>query len=349
MHDDAGDVERAAATPAAPAQARDGAAEATAAPVATETARARYAYLGPEGTFTEAALLQVTDPTESEFVPCLDVVTALDLVRRGEVDFAVVPIENSVEGSVNVTLDTLASGAPLVIVGEMLVPIAFVLAAREGMTLEHVRRISTHPHAWAQCRGWVAANLAGAVHVPATSTAAAAALLAGDQDAPGFDAALVSPLSAAKYGLQVLADGVADNPHAVTRFILVSRAGYVPEPTGADKTTLMVHLPDNEAGALLSMLEQFATRGVNLSRIESRPIGDSLGRYSFSIDAEGHVSEERVQATLIGLHRVCPTVRFLGSYPRADGQRPHLRPGTHDADFRAARQWVRDLLAGAAV
>ncbi len=314
-----------------------------------ESGRARYAYLGPEGTFTEAALLQVTDADESDLLPCLDVVTALELVRGGGADFAVVPIENSVEGGVNVTLDTLSTGSPLVIVGEMLVPIAFVLAARADMTLDRVRRVSTHPHAWAQCRGWVAKNLDGAVHVPATSTAAAAALLAAGAPDPGFDAALSAPLSAQKYGLTVLAEGVADNAHAVTRFVLVSRPGYVPEKTGADKTTLLVHLPDNEAGALLSMLEQFATRGVNLSRIESRPIGDSLGRYSFSIDVEGHVAEERVQATLIGLHRVCPMVRFLGSYPRADGQKPHVHPGTHDADFRAARAWVADLLAGVTV
>ncbi|MPV36062.1 prephenate dehydratase [Georgenia subflava] len=306
--------------------------------------RARYAYLGPEGTFTQAALLQVTGEDESDLVPCPDVVTALELVRRGEADFAVVPIENSVEGGVNVTLDTLSTGEPLVIVAEMLVPVTFTLCARPGTTLDQVSRISTHPHAWAQCRGWISEHLDGAVHVPATSTAAAAALLASPEPNPGFDAALCSDLSARKYGLEVLASGVADNPHAVTRFILVAGPGPLPEPTGADKTTLMVHLPDNEAGALLNMLEQFAARGVNLSRIESRPIGDSLGRYSFSIDAEGHVSEERLQATLMGLHRVCPTVRFLGSYPRADARRPYLRPGTFDADFRAARAWVASLL-----
>ena len=319
----------------------------TARPDEGQERRPRYAYLGPEGTFTQAALLQVTRAEEADLEPCTDVVTALERVRSGEADFAVVPIENSVEGGVNVTLDTLSTGAPLVIVGEMLVPITFTLCARPGMTLERVRRISTHPHAWAQCRRWITEHLDGAVHVPATSTAAAAALLASGQPEPGFDAALCSDLSARQYGLEVLAAGVADNPHAVTRFILVSRPGRLPEPTGADKTTLMVHLADNEAGALLNMLEQFATRGVNLSRIESRPIGDSLGRYSFSIDAEGHVAEERVQATLIGLHRVCPTVRFLGSYPRADGQRPHVRPGTYDADFRAAREWVGSLLSGA--
>ncbi|MFC7404261.1 prephenate dehydratase [Georgenia alba] len=305
--------------------------------------RPRYAYLGPEGTFTESALLQVTGPDRADLVPCTDVVTALEMVRGGDADYAVVPIENSVEGGVNATLDAISAGDPLVIVREMLVPITFTLSARPGTRLEDVRRISTHPHAWAQCRTWITTHLGDVVHVPATSTAAAAALLSSDEP-QGFEAALCSALSAGEYGLEVLATEVADNPNAVTRFILVARPGDMPGPTGADKTTLMVHLPDNEAGALLRMLEQFSTRGVNLSRIESRPIGDSLGRYSFSIDAEGHVADERVQAALLGLHRVCPIVRFMGSYPRADGVRPTLRPGTSDADFRAARRWVVGLL-----
>jgi prephenate dehydratase len=306
----------------------------------------RYAYLGPAGTFTEQALRQVAGEG-TERIPATDVITTLEMVRRGEVDYAVVPIENSVEGGVNATLDTLATGSPLAIVGEMLVPVTFTLSARPGMTMDKVRRVATFPHAWAQCRGWVAKNMRDAVHVLAPSTAGAAALLASDEPDPGYDAALSSALAAERYGLTVLAEGINDNAHAVTRFILVSTPGVLPEPTGADKTTLVVHLPDNEAGALLSMLEQFAVRGVNLSRIESRPVGDSMGRYSFSIDAEGHVAEERLQATLIGLHRVCPQVRFLGSYPAAGGRRPNLRAGTHDADFRAARSWVTGLLNGA--
>jgi prephenate dehydratase len=147
----------------------------------------------------------------------------------------------------------------------------------------------------------------------------------------------------------VLAEGVADNPNAVTRFVVLGRPGEVPPPTGADKTTLVVHLPSNEAGALLTMLEQFAARGVNLSRIESRPIGDSLGRYSFSMDAEGHISEERMGEAFMGLHRVCPHVRYLGSYPRADRQAADVHIGTADADFRAARDWLRSVRGGASV
>jgi len=308
----------------------------------------RYAYLGPAGTFTEAALRQVAGPDEAEYLPQVDVVSALEAVRSGRADFAVVPIENSVEGGVTATLDTLATGQPLVLLREVLVPVTFVLAARAGTALADVNRVSTHPHAWAQCRRWFNANLPAAVHVLATSTAAAGALLADTQPGhdPGFDAALCGPLSAELYGLEVLADHVADNESAVTRFVVVGVPGVMPPPTGADKTSLVVHLPSNDAGALLEMLEQFAARGVNLSRIESRPIGDSLGRYSFSIDAEGHFAEERMADALIGLHRVCPHVRFLGSYPRADGAATDVRPGTADADFDGARRWVESLRAG---
>lgn len=300
----------------------------------------RVSYLGPEGTFTEAAL-RVWSP-DAEAVPALDVPTALDMVRDGEADYAVVPIENSVEGGVNATLDTLAQGSPLMIVGEVLVPITFVLAAPRGTAAADVRAIGTHPHAWAQCRNWIHENLPDATHVPTSSTAAGPAALV--EGSAKFDAALCSPLSAQKYGLEEIATGVADNPRAVTRFVAVSTPRRLPHPTGADKTTLMVHLAHNEAGGLLEMLEQFAVRGVNLSRIESRPIGDSLGRYGFSIDAEGHIREERMRAVLIGLHRVCPLVRFMGSYPSADGRPTRLHPGTADADFIAARTWVDSLI-----
>ncbi len=300
----------------------------------------RIAYLGPEGTFSEEAMLRYAP--EAEGVPCVDVPSALDMVRMGEVDHAVVPIENSVEGGVNATLDTLAHGSALMIVGEVLVPITFTLVARPGTALEDVRTVGTHPHGWAQCRRWMHENLPEAVHVPTSSTAAGAAELASGE--AEYDAGLCSRISAERYGVEILADGIADNWHAITRFVVVSTPRRLPKPTGADKTTLMVHLAHNEAGGLLDMLEQFAVRGVNLSRIESRPIGDSLGRYGFSIDAEGHVTEERMQAVLIGLHRVCPLVRFMGSYPSAEGRPIRLRPGTSDADFIAARTWVRSLL-----
>lgn len=304
--------------------------------------RPRYAYLGPAGTFTEAALRQVAAPDEVDYLPQPHVVAALDAVRSGAADFAVVAIENSVEGAVTAVLDTLSAG-DLVVVREILVPVSFSLVARAGVQLADVHRVAAHPHAWAQCRRWLAANLPAAVHVPEASNTAAAQVLADPATDPDFDAALVPPAALAHYPLTVLAEQVADNAAAVTRFVVVGHPGEIPPPTGADKTSLVVHLPDNEAGALLTMLEQFATRGVNLSRIESRPIGDELGRYLFSIDAEGHVAEPRMAEVLMGLHRVCPVVRFLGSYPRADSSPNEVRTGTTDADYEAARQWVAKL------
>ena len=300
----------------------------------------RFSYLGPAGTFTHAALRQVAgDACE---VPAHDVPSALEMVRRGEADYAVVPIENSVEGGVNATLDSLTAGSPLEIKAEMLVPIVFCLAVRPGTGLGDIRRIATHPHAWAQCRRWIRAHIPEAVHVPATSTAASARLLADGR--ADFEAALCPPGTEAMFGLDSLSRDVADNRGAITRFIVVGPPGRQPDRTGADKTTLMVQLPHDEAGALLSMFEQFAARGVNLSRIESRPVGDALGRYAFSIDAEGHLHDERIQAALIGLHRVCPRVVFLGSYPSAGGTRVEPRPGTSDADFVAGRAFVESLL-----
>jgi len=313
------------------------------------SARPRYAYLGPAGTFTEAALRQVVSPDEAEYLPQVDVVAAIEAVRNATADFAVVAIENSVEGGVTAVLDSLAVGEPLVLLREMLVPVAFTLAARAGTTLADVRRISAHPHAWAQCRRWLAEHLPGVVHVPATSNTAPAALLAGAREDLGFDAALVPPPAVEHYGLAVVAERVSDNERAVTRFVVIGKPGDLPAPTGADKTTLVVHLPSNQAGALLEMLEQFSARGVNLSRIESRPIGDALGRYSFSMDAEGHLADERMGEALMGLHRMCPHVRFLGSYPRVDAPYGDVRAGTSDADFRDARAWVEALRDGRVV
>lgn len=329
--------------PQAPAAPQAGGPQAPAAPQAG--APLRIAFLGPFGTFTEQAVRQVASP-DAVLLPMTSAPQALAAVRNGQADRAVVPIENSIEGGVNATLDALAHGQPLVIVGEMHVSVVFQLAVRPGTTPEQVRRIGTHPHAWAQCRGWVESTFPGAVHVPATSTAAAAQLLS--QGEAGFDAALCNAVSVSSYGLQALYQDVADNPGAVTRFVLVSRPGSLPAPTGADKTTIQVALPVNESGALLTMLEQFAVRGVDLSRIESRPSGDGLGNYEFSIDIVGHVSEERVQAALVGLHRHSPWVRFMGSYPRIDGVANVPAVGTSDDAFRSARNWVEGLLAGRA-
>jgi prephenate dehydratase len=302
-----------------------------------------YAFLGPEGTFTEAALMQVPGAAEATRIPAASVNAALDLVRDGSVESAMVPIENSVEGGVTATLDAIAGGGELRIIREVLVPISFVLVARPDTRLGDVRRVSTHGHAWAQCRLWMDQNIPDVEYVPGSSTAAAAmGLLAADCH---YDAAVCAPLIAREQpGLAVLADNIGDNPDAVTRFILVSRPGVLPERTGADKTTVAVPLPEDRPGALMEILDQFASRGVNLSRIESRPTGQYLGHYFFSIDADGHVSDARVADALSGLHRISPATRFLGSYPRADRQAIKVQAHTSDGAFAAARSWVESIL-----
>jgi len=303
-----------------------------------------YTFLGPEGTFTEAALLQVPGAAQAVRLPASNVNAALDKVRDGSADAAMVPIENSVEGGVTATLDAIATGPELRIIREVLVPISFVLAARPGVRLEDVRRVSTHGHAWAQCRLWMDQHIPGAEYVPGSSTAAAALGLL-DADCR-YDAAICAPLVAREHaGLSVLAEDIGDNPGAVTRFILVSRPAPLPERTGADKTTVVVPLPEDRPGALMEILDQFASRGVNLSRIESRPTGQYLGHYFFSIDADGHAREARVADALAGLHRISPGTRFLGSYARADRHATPVPAHTSDAAFAAARTWVESVLA----
>ena len=310
---------------------------------------ARFTFLGPEGTFTEAALRQIPGVAESEVTASVSVISALAAVRSGAADYAMVPIENSVEGGVSATVDDVASGDDLQILAEVLVPISFVLVGRQGVRLEDVRRVTTHTHAWAQVRGWADAQLPQAEFTPAPSTAAGARLLLPQTTdegpaIPAFDAAVCAPLVAEQTGLPVLAERIEDTAGAVTRFVLVGRPGPLPAPTGTDKTTLTVPLPNDHPGALLEILEQFSTRGINLSRIESRPTGTGLGQYFFSLDLEGHLAEERVQAALAALHRIFPGVRFLGSYPRAVEREVQVPGHMSDEAYRRGREWVRGLL-----
>jgi len=303
---------------------------------------ARYAYLGPEGTFCEQALRTLPAAERAEHLPCVSVSDALDVVRRGEAGGAVVPLENSVEGSVAETLDELATGEPLRIVREVLLPVRFALMARTATTLDQITTVTTMPHAEAQVRAWLRRELPAARFIAAPSTAdGARAVAAGDADA-----AVAAPIAADRYRLQVLADDIADRAGAVTRFVVVTRPGAPAPPTGADRTTVMAFIRDDHPGALLELLTEFAVRGVNLTRIESRPTGVGLGRYYFSIDAEGHIGHARVAEALAALRRECADVRFLGSYPRADGVAPAERPGTSDLDFSDAHAWVARLQSG---
>jgi prephenate dehydratase len=307
-----------------------------------------YSYLGPAGTFTEAALSQVPSAAGKTWRPVNNVGQALDDVVTGRSVAAMIAIENTIDGGVSASQDALARIPNLRIVGEYLVPVSFVLVARPGTTLADVRVVNAHPVAYAQTHGWLDANLPDHGHIPSSSNvAAAAALLDPSMTGNGSaDAAIAPPTITQHHELVILAENIGDNPNAETRFILVSRTTEVPAPTGSDKTSIIVELPDDRAGRLLEMLEQFATRGVNMSLLESRPIGDSLGRYRFVIDLDGHLRDERVADALLGLKRFSPKVIFLGSYPRADKLRITVTSRYDDEAFLDAREWLDGLLRG---
>jgi len=302
-------------------------------------------YFGPAGTFTQQALSGLRDdPVWGSQVadahPYASVPAALAAVRSGEADAVMVPIENSVEGGVTATLDDLGDpdAAPLQIVAEVLVPIAFDLAVRPGTAPADVRHVITHPHAAAQTRAWVSAHLPHADVAEKGSTAGAAQEVANP--ASEFDAAICAPVATGLYGLEAAAHDIQDNEAAVTRFVLVARQGPAPAPTGHDKTTFVAYMRADRSGALLEILQQLAVRGVNLCRIESRPTKTTLGSYCFSIDAEGHVADARLAEALMGLKRICQDVVYLGSYPRADGVTPQVPTGGSEADYRAAADWL---------
>ncbi len=295
-------------------------------------------YFGPAGTFTHQALQTIS---EDDGIPFASVPEALEAVRLGDVEAVVVPIENSVEGGVSATLDKLVDGDPLVITAEIVIPVEFGLYVRPGTTLDEVRHVLTHGHAAAQCRDWLATMIPEAQVTEAGSTAGAAREVSDPSSR--YDAAICARVAGKLYGLVELAHSIEDNPGAVTRFVVVSRPGGLPERTGADKTTLVAYMHHDHPGALLEILQQFAVRGVNLCRIESRPTKHFLGDYCFSIDAEGHLADRRLAEAMLGLHRICRDVVFLGSYPRADEQAPEVRRGFDDQDFEEASRWLASL------
>jgi prephenate dehydratase len=272
----------------------------------------KYAYLGPAGTFTEAALLKIA-ASNDQLIAYANVTAALDAVRKGECSKALVPIENSVEGVVARTLDELAIGEPLVITAETTLPVTFALMTLENKDPKDIKSIATHPHAESQCRSFIAKNYPNAQVIETASTAAAAkGLSKGD-----YDAAIGAAIAAKNYQLKIIAEDIGDNSNAVTRFVVVEKPGKLPAATGKDRTSLAVFIAIDHAGALLEILNEFAKHQVNLSFIQSRPTGSQLGHYHFIIDAEGHIEDKPVAAALAGLKEICEDIRFLGSYPQA--------------------------------
>jgi prephenate dehydratase len=302
----------------------------------------RVAFLGPSGTFTEAALRTEPDLARATLVAYRSFGDVLGAVADGDADYGFVAIENSIEGSVLVALDQLIFERDLLIVREVVIPVTQNLLAPPGTGLGAVTRVLSFPHAVAQCRGWLAAHLPGAEEVAATSTAEAVRLVAeadGAGATPGT-AAIGTVLAAELYGLDVVAADIGDFGDNVTRFVLVARPDTgIPAPSGHDKTSIVCFQSADRPGSLHAILGQFGARDINLVKLESRPTKQALGEYCFIIDFDGHVGEEIVADTLRDLHAGLRELKFLGSYPAAGAVGAARRRDASDA-WAAAEDWM---------
>ena len=296
----------------------------------------RVAFLGPEGTFTEQALLSQPDLASQELVPMGTFAEVLAAVEAGEVDLGFVGIENSIEGTVNVTIDALALEHDLLIQREVVLGIQLSFMAPPGVALSDIRRVLTFPVAAGQCRTWLARELPGVEVVAANSNAEAARLVGTEND--GQSAAVAPALAAKIYGLEVLASDIEDHPENSTRFVLVGK-DPVPPPTGHDKTTIVVFQRTDRAGSLLAILQEFAARAINLVKLESRPTKKALGDYCFIIDLEGHLADELVADCLRDVRSKVADIKYLGSYPAAGEHGPRKRRDAEEA-WRVADAWI---------
>jgi prephenate dehydratase len=304
----------------------------------------RWAYLGPEGTFTEQAVMELraAESDDVELEPSFSVATAIADLRAGRVAGACVPIENSVEGAVPLTLDELTHGQPLMISAEAYVTVQLDLLVRPGTTLADIRKVGSHPHGHAQVRGFVTTTLPDAESVVFSSTAAAAAAVADGE----LEAAAAAPAAGRRYGLDSLAEDIGEVHGAVTRFVLLRLPGVPVPRTGNDKTSLVVYVQD-EPGSLLAVLAELANRGINLTRLESRPARSAVGKYFFLLDADGHLDDPAMADAIAALHRRSAGLRFLGSYPRGIGT-AHTPPAfASPAAFADASAFVKGLVTGA--
>ena len=302
----------------------------------------RIAFLGPPGTFTEEALLTQPDLAEADLVPMRSMPDVLAAAQAGDVDLGFVALENSIEGTVNVSLDSLIFDTDLLIRREVVLPVSLALLAPPGTALGDVRRVVSFPHATAQCRGWFARHLPAVELVASNSTAEAAEDVGRER--PEATAAVGTALAAKLYGLDVLASSIGDHPDNATRFVLVARSG-IPAPTGHDKTSIVCFQSADRPGNLHAILGQFAARNINLTKLESRPTKRRLGNYCFVIDLEGHVDDEVVADCLRDLHSQLGDLKFLGSYPAAGEHGPAIRRDA-EAGWRAADAWIRELQRG---
>jgi prephenate dehydratase len=299
----------------------------------------RIGFLGPFGTFTEQALMSQADLAAGDLVPYRTMPDVLDAVESGEVAYGFVAIENSIEGMVNLTQDELVFNHSLLIQREVVLDIEHCLLAQPGTTIDDVKVVLSIPVATAQCHAYLREHV-GSAEVRATNSTADGARLVAEM---GAGVAAVAPRAAARvFGLEVIAADIADHPGNQTRFVLVGRTG-IPAPTGHDRTGLVVYQRADEPGSLISILQEFAARRINLSNLQSRPTkGGGLGDYCFIIYADGHVADELLADAMRSLRSKQGRVKFLGSYPAA-GEHAHEAREHADARWREADDWITDL------
>jgi chorismate mutase / prephenate dehydratase len=269
----------------------------------------RVAYLGPEATFTHMAVKRQFG-LSARAIPVGTIGGVFEEVARGGADFGVVPVENSTEGVVNHTLDTFL-GSELKISAEIVLEVNHCLLVRSGLELAHVDRVFSHPQALAQCRRWLSTNLPRAVVVEAGSTSEAARLARDDP----HGAAIASELAARLYDMTIARRNLADVAHNVTRFLVIGDKQAV--PTGRDRTSILLELAD-QPGILFKVLEPFARRGVNMSKIESRPSRRRPWEYVFFVDVDGHHRDAAVADGVEDVRALCTSLKVLGSYPKAE-------------------------------
>ena len=305
---------------------------------------ARIGFLGPAGTFSEQALLSQKDLAAMELVDYSTIPDVLAATESGEVDLGFVPIENSIEGTVNAALDVLALESDLLIQREVVINVQLNLLALPGVTLDEITAVAGFPVAMAQVRTWLREHVADAEVVAANSNADAARLV--QVRAERGLGAVSTALAAELYGLEVVASDIEDHPENQTRFVVVGREG-IPAPTGHDKSTIVCFQRADQPGSLLAILQEFAARAVNLTKLESRPTKKGLGHYCFIIDLDGHIDDELVADALRDLKSKLADVKFLGSYPAA-GEEGHEVRRDASASWKRADEWIARLRSGIA-